>query len=161
MIKLYKILFISFIFILSCDRGILVRVTAQDVLEAAALEKGKRAVLINVWATWWGPCIAEFPFIYDLGEKYNQDLKVIFVSADWLEQEKDVINYLKKMNYKGEAFIKDQPDEEFINSLYADWTGTLPFTIVLGKLSGSIVDFWENSNHEQRFIEAVNKAINS
>jgi len=28
-------------------------------------------------------------------------------------------------------------------------------------LSGFIVDFWENSNHEQRFIEAVNKAINS
>ena len=63
------------------------------------------------------------------------------------------------MNYKGEAFIKDQPDEEFINSLYADWTGTLPFTIVLGKLSGSIVDFWENSDSEERFIKAVERAI--
>ncbi|MAR36378.1 MAG: hypothetical protein CMG19_06270 [Candidatus Marinimicrobia bacterium] len=86
---------------------------------------------------------------------------MIFVSADWLEQKKDVINYLKKMNFKGEAYIKDQPDEEFINSLYGEWTGTLPFTILFGKLSGSIVDFWENSKHEQRFIEAVNKAINS
>ena len=53
MFKLNKILFINFIFILiGCDKGSLVRVTAQDVLEAAALEKGKRAVLINVWATW-------------------------------------------------------------------------------------------------------------
>ena len=86
---------------------------------------------------------------------------MIFVSADWLEQERDVINYLKKINFKGEAYIKDQPDEEFINSLNQDWTGALPFTIVLGKLSGSIVDFWENSNHEQSFIEAVERAINS
>lgn len=51
--KLYKILFISFIIILvGCDRGYVVRVTAQDILDAAALEKGKRAVLINIWATW-------------------------------------------------------------------------------------------------------------
>ncbi|MEE3195870.1 MAG: hypothetical protein VX260_02825 [Candidatus Neomarinimicrobiota bacterium] len=53
MFKLNKILFISFIFILiGCDKVYLVRVTAQDVLEVASLEKGKRAVLINVWATW-------------------------------------------------------------------------------------------------------------
>lgn len=86
---------------------------------------------------------------------------MIFVSADWLEQERDVINYLKKINFKGEAYIKDQPDEEFINSLSQEWTGALPFTIVFGKLSGSVVDFWENSNHEQSFIEAVERAINS
>tara|TARA_B100000700_G_scaffold55473_1_gene59683 strand:- start:770 stop:928 length:159 start_codon:yes stop_codon:yes gene_type:complete len=52
LIKFYKILFISFIFILSCNKSNIVRVTAQDILEAAALEKGKKAVLINVWATW-------------------------------------------------------------------------------------------------------------
>jgi hypothetical protein len=52
-LNIYKILFISFIFILSsCDRGQLVKVTAKDILDAAELEKGKRAVLINVWATW-------------------------------------------------------------------------------------------------------------
>ena len=51
--KLYKILFISFIIILSsCDRRQLIKVTAQDILDTAALEKGKRAVLINIWATW-------------------------------------------------------------------------------------------------------------
>jgi hypothetical protein len=52
-LNIYKILFISFIFILSnCDRGQLDKVTAQDILDTAALEKGKRAVLVNVWATW-------------------------------------------------------------------------------------------------------------
>jgi len=36
----------------ACDRNNLVRVTANDVLDVAKFEKGKRAVLINVWATW-------------------------------------------------------------------------------------------------------------
>ena len=160
MIKFYKILFISFIFILSCDKSNIVRVTAQDILEAASLEKGKKAVLINVWATWWSSCIAEFPFIRDLEKKYKDDLNVIFVSGDWLEQEKEVISFLKKMGITDELFIKNQPDEEFINGIHLEWTGTLPFTIVFGKLSGSIVDFWENSNHERKFIEAIEKAIN-
>ena len=35
----------------ACDRNNLVRVTAKDVLDVAKFEKGKRAVLINVWAT--------------------------------------------------------------------------------------------------------------
>ena len=34
--------------------------------------------------------MAEFPFVHGLGKKYNQDLKVIFVSADWLDEEKQV-----------------------------------------------------------------------
>ena len=87
-------------------------------------------------------------------------MNVIFVSGDWLEQEKDVISFLKKMGITDELFIKNQPDEEFINGIHLEWTGSLPFTIVFGKLSGSIVDFWENSNNERRFIEAIEKAIN-
>ena len=63
------------------------------------------------------------------------------------------------MKITDELFIKDQPDEEFINGIHREWTGTLPFTIVFGKLSGSIVDFWENSDSEERFIKAVEQAI--
>ena len=119
----------------------------------------KSPYLLNVWATWWSSCVAEFPFIRDLENKYQDDLNVIFVSGDWLEQEEDVIKFLKKMKITDELFIKDQPDEEFINGIHLEWTGTLPFTIVFGKLSGSIVDFWENSDSEERFIKAVERAI--
>ncbi|MEC7935436.1 MAG: hypothetical protein VX922_04515 [Candidatus Neomarinimicrobiota bacterium] len=52
-IKLYKIVVVCFVLTFNaCDRNNLVRVTANDVLDVAKFEKGKRAVLINVWATW-------------------------------------------------------------------------------------------------------------
>jgi len=105
--------------------------------------------------------MAEFPFVYSLGKKYNQDLKVIFVSADWLDEEIQVKDFLISMDVRGQSYIKDQPGEEFINGFHSEWTGSLPFTIVYGKLSGEIVDYWENSKHEKRFIKAVEKAINS
>lgn len=87
-------------------------------------------------------------------------MNIIFVSGDWLEQEEDVVAFLKKMGVTDELFIKNQPDEEFINGMHLEWTGSLPFTIVFGKLSGSIVDFWENSNNERHFINAIERAIN-
>ena len=51
-IKLYKIVVVCFVLTFNaCDRNNLVSVTAKDVLDIAKFEKGKRAVLINVWAT--------------------------------------------------------------------------------------------------------------
>ena len=105
--------------------------------------------------------MGEFPFVQSLGKKYNQELMVIFVSADWLDEEKQVKDFLNSMDVSGQSYIKDQPDEEFINGFHGEWTGSLPFTIVYGKLSGEMVDYWENSKYEKRFIEAVEKAINS
>ena len=105
--------------------------------------------------------MAEFPFVHSLGKKYNQDLMVIFVSADWLDEEKQVKDFLNSMDVSGQSYIKDQPDEEFINGFHGEWTGSLPFTIVYGKLSGEMVDYWEISKYEKRFIEAVEKEINS
>ena len=105
--------------------------------------------------------MAEFPFVQSLGEKYNKDLRVIFVSADWLDEEKQVKDFLNSMDVSGQSYIKDQPGEEFINGFHKDWTGSLPFTIVYGKISGEIVDYWENSKHEKHFIEAIEKAISS
>ena len=47
-------------------------------------------------------------------------MNVIFVSGDWLEQEKEVISFLKKMGITDELFIKNQPDEEFINGIHLE-----------------------------------------
>ena len=45
--------------------------------------------------------MAEFPFVHSLSKTYNQDLKVIFVSADWLEDEKQVKDFLSSMDVIG------------------------------------------------------------
>lgn len=44
--------------------------------------KGK-VVVINFWATWCGPCIAEMPHLLKLYEKYkNQGLEILSISTD-------------------------------------------------------------------------------
>ena len=59
----------------------------------------KKIFLINFWATWCPPCIKEIPELIKLEEKYNKDLKVIFISVD-SNPKKVIPNFLKKQNFK-------------------------------------------------------------
>lgn len=43
--------------------------------------KGK-AILVNFWATWCGPCKIEIPHLVELQEQYKDDLVILGVSVD-------------------------------------------------------------------------------
>ncbi len=71
-------------------------VTVSDAagkkLDIASL-KGK-PVLINLWATWCGPCVAELPTLGKLATNRAQELRVVTVSQD-LKTDK-VAGFLKE-----------------------------------------------------------------
>lgn len=164
--KLYRVLklgAISSLLILSisCSGDTLdfQEATAEDILATVAEFKGEKAVLVNFWATWCAPCIEEFPMIVDLSEQYADEVKVLFVSGDWLDYKKRARNYLRERGVVGLSFIQNQKDNEFINGIHKDWSGALPFTIVYGKKSGNVVDFWERKRSKERFVNAIEKAI--
>ena len=122
--------------------------------------KGEKAVLVNVWALWCSPCVEEFPMIVKLHNEIN-DLEVIFISADFEDQFQDVFSFLSNYDIGPESYIKSQKDEPFIQGTNENWTGSLPFTIVYAKESGSIIDLWEGKEPESRFISAIKIATNS
>ena len=42
----------------------------------------KKAVLINLWATWCGPCEREFPYLQEAYEAYRDSVEVIALSVE-------------------------------------------------------------------------------
>ncbi len=42
----------------------------------------KNLVLINLWATWCGPCVMEFPYMQEACEQYSDRVGVIALSVD-------------------------------------------------------------------------------
>ena len=120
--------------------------------------KGKKAVLVNVWATWCVPCVEEFPEIVKIQRKYPKELRVIFVSADFPEDRSRAKKFLKDHNVDWTTYFKTAKDEAFINSLSKDWTGALPFSKIIDR-KGNEVAHWENKASFDTFNKHVKQAI--
>ena len=100
--------------------------------------------------------------IVDLSNKYkDKGMKVYFVSADWLDREKEVLDFLVGKGVEGLSFMKEEGnDNNFINEISREWSGALPFTIVYDK-NGNLSDFWEMEKNKNRFESAIIKALKS
>ncbi len=76
-------------------------VTCESI-DAAGIEKlkkndTKKLRMINVWATWCGPCVAEFPSLISLSRRLgNRDFELITVSVDDPKEEAKVKAFLEK-----------------------------------------------------------------
>lgn len=121
--------------------------------------KGQKVVLVNVWATWCAPCIEEFPEIVKIQRKYEDQLHVVFVSADFPESRDRAMEFLKKQKVDWTTYFKTGKDQQFIEAISKDWTGALPFTKVISK-DGKVTASWENSASFSKFDKHVKQALN-
>jgi thiol-disulfide isomerase/thioredoxin len=107
----------------------LTEVDSAALKKAVAGLKGK-VVFVNFWATWCAPCVAEFPDIVKLYQKYHaKGLEVIAVSFDmeapaalpFLDRQKaDFTNLWKSPKQEDDAFMTDF-DKECLGALPVSW----------------------------------------
>jgi thiol-disulfide isomerase/thioredoxin len=157
--KVYTV--IAFLVLVSCSKRLELRaITADQLLATIAQSQGENAVLVNFWATWCVPCVEEFPMIVDLDQKYaDAGLRTYFVSVDFVDDRDRVMEFLRTSGVKSLSFIKDQKDLPFINGIDRNWSGALPFTMVMGRMSGDMLASWEGMAEEEKFEDAVQAAL--
>lgn len=77
--------------------------------------KGK-IVLVNFWATWCPPCIAEMPSLEKLYNAYKDKIEFVFVSN---EEKAKIAHFLKEKNYSFKVFqpVSQYPDTFDVSSI--------------------------------------------
>jgi peroxiredoxin len=114
-----------------------------------------RLRLINVWATWCAPCVAEFPALVSYSRRFSsRDFELVTISMDDPKVEPQVKKFLEKQHAVPSARLKrllTAEGRETANFLYTgssadalvsaldpEWPGPLPHTIVVAP-GGKIV----------------------
>lgn len=113
--------------------------------------------VVNFWATWCGPCVAEMPYIEGLHDFYTEDeLEVVLVSLDFARDiEKRVIPYIKSNNIQSEVvMLLDDKMHIWVDKVDPNWSGSIPLTC--------IVDRDGYTCYEQEFhsVEELTQLIN-
>jgi peroxiredoxin len=99
--------------------------------------------LINIWATWCGPCIIEYPELVNLQRMYgDRSFEFISVSADKPDQHQKILDFLINKNSAIQNYIFDSDDKyALIEAVDAGWNGALPFSVLVepgGKIVYSV-----------------------
>jgi len=106
-----------------------------DVAGIANLIKNNsdKLILINVWATWCGPCTVEFSDFITLSRIYKErDFEFISISADDSENRTRVLKFLKKEQSSGRNYLFTEDDKyKLIEVIDPKWQGALPYTLLV------------------------------
>ncbi|WKD86053.1 Sporulation thiol-disulfide oxidoreductase A [Polaribacter huanghezhanensis] len=118
--------------------------------EILAKNKGQK-MLINVWASWCGDCVAGFPNLKEF-QKNNPEVKYVFLSID-----RSVFSWKKaieKYNIKGEHyFMKNGLNSAFGDFLNSNW---IPRYLVVNE-KGTIDLFKAKKITDKSIAEALKK----
>jgi peroxiredoxin len=89
--------------------------------------------LINIWATWCGPCVTEFPDFVAMNRMYrNRDFEFISISADEPAKKEKALAFLKKSHAANTNYIFNIDDKyKLIEAVDPKWQGALPYTLVV------------------------------
>jgi thiol-disulfide isomerase/thioredoxin len=101
---------------------------------------GNKYRLINVWATWCGPCIIEFPEFVVMQRMYGKrDFEVVSISSDKPAIKEKVLQFLQDNHaaFKNYHFQSENP-YSLISAIDKSWEGNLPYTMLVSP-KGEIV----------------------
>jgi thiol-disulfide isomerase/thioredoxin len=112
-----------------------VKLDTIDVAGLQALVKNStdKLRLINVWATWCGPCVTEFPDLVDINRMYRRrDFEFITISADEPAKKDKALKFLQSQMASGTNYIFNIDDKyKLIEAVDPKWQGALPYTLVV------------------------------
>lgn len=102
-------------------------------IEALVRNDSEKLRLVNVWATWCGPCVIEFPDLVSVHRIYRgREFEVVTIDADAPEKRDKALAFLKEQQASTRNLAFDEGDPYvLVDAVDPQWSGNLPHTIVV------------------------------
>ncbi len=90
--------------------------------------------VLNFWATWCAPCLAELPHFEKLHAEYAEEpVRVILVSTDFRRDvDRRLKPFLERHTLKSQVvFLDERTPNDWIDLVSPEWSGAIPATLVI------------------------------
>jgi len=106
-----------------------------DLAGIAKLAKNdtKKLLLVNLWATWCGPCVAELPELVTMNRMYRgRNFQLVTISLDDVAKQDEALRVLKENHVSATNRISSADDrDKFAEALDQEWPGPVPYTLLI------------------------------
>lgn len=116
-----------------------------EMIDAGGVRKiikndSEKLRLVNVWATWCGACVIEFPELVTIHRMYRgRDFELITISADSPQRREAVLSFLKKQQASCRNYLFNSEDKyELVEAVGKESFAGIPYTLLI-KPGGEII----------------------
>jgi peroxiredoxin len=104
-----------------------------DAIKKLAANPTDKLLLVNLWATWCGPCVQELPALVEINRMYRgRKFEAVTISLDEPDQASEALELLKKhrVAMNNLHFTSDDRDA-LAEALDKEWPGPVPYTLLI------------------------------
>lgn len=105
----------------------------DDGVEKLAKNDTGDLLLVNLWATWCGPCVSELPDLVTMNRMYRgRKFRFVTISIDDPEKRDEALEVLKTYHASNSNYIFEGDDrDDLAEALDEQWPGPIPYTLLI------------------------------
>ena len=132
----------------------------EATLAALRTNTGGKVRLVNFWATYCAPCMAEFNEFVTINRIYRiRNFEMVTVAVNAPDEQAKVLKFLQKQQASNRNLIFGTTDRDrLVNAFDPQWQGAVPFTVVIAP-DGKIVYREDGSIDTLAIKRAIKKAL--
>ncbi len=117
-----------------------VELTGTEQLKRLRRNTTGKVLLVNFWATWCGPCTAEFPELQKIFRMYrHRKFDMVTISTNFPDEKPAVLEFLQKQHASSRNLVFGSEDAYAQMAAFdPDWNGANPYTVLIG-LDGQVL----------------------
>ncbi len=132
-----------------------IRMVRGEELATHLRTTGARGTIVNIWASWCGPCRRELPMLLGLQTSLAaQGIEVVFVSVDEPESEQAALSFFREQGGAAPIYVSEHPLGPFKQALTPRWRGMLPATFLFDA-QGALRYLWGGPVYDTELLPIV------